>query len=138
MGGFLLKLLGGGIIGQITDPLLKAYERKVNAENDEARLAAEREIAALEAARDIAVEESRYAFSATRIGRLLIVVPFGIWWAALWLIQIVNPWIMQPFFGVTLVVVELPPEVYNMAMVLVPAIVIGDAGALMAGRFLKR
>ena len=68
----------------------------------------------------------------TRLGRLLIVIPFGLWWAAIYMVQILNPW-----FGLHLVVVDVPPRINDMALVLIPAIVIGDAGALLARR-LKR
>ena len=37
--------------------------------------------------------------------------------------------------GLNLVVVTVPPDIQGMALVLVPAIVIGDAGALIARRF---
>lgn len=42
---WLLQLLGGGIVKQFTDPLLAAYQAKVNAANDRERLAAEQQIA---------------------------------------------------------------------------------------------
>jgi hypothetical protein len=47
-------------------------------------------------------------------------------------VQIINPW-----FGLSLVVVDVPKHINDMALVLIPAIVIGDAGALLA-RQLKR
>jgi hypothetical protein len=120
----VLDWLGGGIIKQFTDPLLQAYQAKLNAKNDEERLRAERDIAALTAARDIAVMEAGRAWSATSVGRWLIVVPFGLWWAA---IYFVNPW-----FGLELVVIDVPARIHDMALVLVPAIVIADAGAFAA------
>ncbi len=50
----LLGWLGGGVIRQFTDPLLAAYQAKLNAQNDADRLAAEQTIVRIEAARDIA------------------------------------------------------------------------------------
>jgi hypothetical protein len=128
----ILKWLGGGVISQFTGPLLDAYKAKLAAQNDADRLAAEQTITRIEAARDIAVTEAGRAWSATSVGRWLIVVPFGLWWAALWLIQIINPW-----FGLSLVVVAVPAEIMDMAKILVPAIVIADAGALAARRIGK-
>lgn len=120
----ILDWFGGGIVKQFTDPLLQAYKARLEAQNDTERLAAEQTIARLEAARDIAVAEAGRAWSATSVGRWLIVVPFGLWWAAIYLVQILNPW-----FGLELVVIDVPARIHDMALVLVPAIVIADAGA---------
>lgn len=126
---WLTKFLAGGVVEKFTGPLLAAWEAKLSADTDAKRLAADRAIKSIEAARDIAVAEASDRWSATRVGRWLIVVPFGLWWTAIYLVQIVNPW-----FGLSLVVVDVPPHIHNMALILVPAIVIGDAGALIARR----
>jgi len=123
----ILNWLGGGVVKQFTDPLLAAYQARLAAQNDIERLEADKTIARIEAARDIAVAEAGRAWSATSVGRWLIVVPFGLWWAAIYLVQIVNPW-----FGLDLVVIDVPPRIHDMALVLVPAIVIADAGAFAA------
>lgn len=123
----ILNWLGGGIVKQFTDPLLAAYQAKLNAKNDTERLAAELTIQRIEAARDIALAEAGRAWSATSVGRWLIVVPFGLWWSAIYLVQIINPW-----FGLELVVIDVPARIHDMALVLVPAIVIADAGAFAA------
>jgi hypothetical protein len=125
----ILKWLGGGVIGQFTGPLLQAYQAKLNAEGDTAKLEAEQTIQRIEAARDIALVEAGRAWSATSVGRWLIVVPFGLWWAAIFAIQMLNPWL-----GWHLVVVEVPANIMDMAKILVPAIVIADAGAFAARR----
>lgn len=129
---WLSDLLLGGIIEKFTGPLLSAYQAKLSAETDQQKLAADEAIRGIEAARDIAVAEAADRWSATRLGRLLIVIPFGLWWAAIYMVQILNPW-----FGLGLVVIDVPPRINDMALVLIPAIVIGDAGALLARR-LKR
>ena len=59
-------------------------------------------------------------------------MPFGLWWAARYLVQIINPW-----FGLSLVVIDVPARIHDMALVLVPAIVIADAGVFAAQRFRK-
>ena len=125
----ILNWLGGGVVKQFTEPLLAAYTAKLNAQNDTERLEAEQTIVRIEAARDIAVIEAGRAWSATSVGRWLIVVPFGLWWAAIYLVQIINPW-----FGLDLVVIDVPPRIHDMALVLVPAIVIADAGAMAIRR----
>jgi len=126
----ILAWLTGGLVEKFTGPLERAWQAKLNADTDEKKLDAERAIKSIEAARDIAVAEAADRWSATRVGRWLIVVPFGLWWAAIYLVQIINPW-----FGLGLVVVDVPPHIHNMALVLVPAIVIGDAGTFIARRF---
>lgn len=126
----ILDWFGGGIVKQFTDPLVAAYQAKLNAQNDTERLAAEQVIARIEAARDIAVAEAGRAWSATSVGRWLIVVPWGLYWAYGCLIQIINP-----LLGWNLVLVALPPGWDDTAMVLIPAIVIADAGAFAVRRF---
>ncbi len=128
----ILNWLGGGIVKQFTDPLLAAYQAKLNAKSDTDKLDAELTIQRIEAARDIALAEAGRAWSATSVGRWLIVVPFGLWWSAIYLVQIINPW-----FGLDLVVIDVPARIHDMALVLVPAIVIADAGAF-AARSLRR
>lgn len=128
----ILNWLGGGVIKQFTGPLLDAYKARLEAQNDQQRIDAELTISRIEAARDIAVAEAGRAWSATSVGRWLIVVPFGLWWAAIYLVQIVNPW-----FGLDLVVIDVPARIHDMALVLVPAIVIADAGAFAARQFRK-
>lgn len=129
---WLKNLLLDGVVEKFTGPLLAAYQAKLAAETDRDRLSAEQTIKGIEAARDIALAEAADRWSATRLGRLLIVVPFGLWWAAIYSVQIINPW-----FGLALVVVDVPKHINDMALILIPAIVIGDAGALLA-RQLKR
>lgn len=125
----IISILGGGIVKQFTGPLLDAYNARLKAQNDAERLAADLVIKRLEAARDIALAEAADRWSATRIGRMLIVVPFGLWWTAIYAVQILNPW-----FGLSLVVVDVPPHINQMATILIPAILLGDAGALVARR----
>lgn len=141
---WLLSLLGGGLVEKITGPLVEAYKAKLSASNDNDRLAAEERIAEIEsdlsriaAARDIALAETANRWSATSMGRWLIAVPFGIWYASILLVQILNPWVLQPLFGITAVVIDIPPRIYDISMVLVPAIIIADAGAIISRRFGK-
>lgn len=129
---FFLNWLGGGIIGQFTKPLLEAYQARLKAQNDHERLEADKTIARLEAARDIALAEASDRWSATRVGRWLIVVPWGIHWALIYAVSIINP-----NLGTGFVILAVPPAINDMALILVPAIVIGDA-ATFAVRKLKK
>lgn len=122
--GWLISILTGGVVEKFTGPLLAAYQAKLNATTNADKLDAERDIARIEAARDIAVVEASRAWSATSVGRWLIVVPFGLWWSAIYLVQIVNG-----LAGTGFVIIDVPVHINAMAQVLVPAIVIADAGA---------
>ena len=127
---WILRLLSGGVIQQFTGPILEAHRQRLAAQNDSERLAAEQEIARLEAARDIALAEQSDRWSATRIGRVLVVVPFGLWWGAVFAVSIINP-----LFGTNLEIHDIPPRFWGAASILIPAIIIGDAGALAARRW---
>ena len=73
----ILDWLGGGVVKQFTQPVVDAYQAKLNAQNDSERLDAELTIQRIEAARDIAIVEAGRAWSATSVGRWLIVCPSG-------------------------------------------------------------
>lgn len=126
---WIANLIGGGIIAQFTQPLLEAHRLRLAAQNDRERLDAEKQIARLEAARDIALAEQGDRWSATRLGRLLIVVPFGLWWTAVFAVSILNP-----LLGWSLAIDDIPPRFWDIAVILIPAIILGDAGALVARR----
>lgn len=130
--GWLLKLLTGGVVEKFTAPLERAWAAKLAAENDESRIAADQTIKSIEAARNIAAIEAADRWSATRVGRWLIVVPFGLWWTAIFLVQVINPW-----FGLRLVVVEVPANIFEMAKILIPAILIADATALVTKKIAR-
>lgn len=127
---WLVSLLTGGVVEKFTGPLERAWQAKLAADTDAKKLDAERAIKSLENQRDIAVAEAADRWSAVRIGRWLIVVPFGLWWAAIYLVQIVNPW-----FGLSLVVIDVPERIHDMALILIPAIVIGDSLAVVRRKF---
>ena len=55
--GVILNWIGGGVIGQIGDQLNSAYKAKLEAKNDEDRIAAEVKIETLSAQRDVLVAE---------------------------------------------------------------------------------
>lgn len=129
---WVVTLLTGGIIQQFTEPLLEAHRDRMAAQNDSERLKAEEQIASLETARDIALAEQSDRWSATRIGRLLIVVPFGLWWTAVFAVSILNP-----TFGWELTIDDIPPKFWDIATILIPAVILGDAGTLVARRWAR-
>ena len=117
----ILGFLSGGIVKQFTDPLLEAQKVRLQASNSHERLEADKMIEQIESARSIALVEAHDRFSATRIGRLLIVVPYGIWWSLIFFVSIING-----LFGTSLTILDVPNKIHDMAAILVPAIVIGS------------
>lgn len=94
-----------------------AYEAKLNAENDEDRRDAEITLQRIQAAQAIAQIEAADRLSAARIGRLLIVVPFGLWYSAIIVDSIIDaPWD----------ILALPPQIMDLSLYLIPAILLGD------------
>lgn len=132
MGGLLAiftRFVGSGVVRQVADPLIQAYQAKLNAANDAERLAAERDIAALEARASIAQIEAADRLSPRRIGGLLIVIPFGLWFASVYMVSILNG-----LFGWNLVVFDVPPRINEIAMLLVPTILVSEVFGGAASR----
>lgn len=113
----------------LPEQLRRAYEAKLQAENDTARIDAERDMERISAAIEMSRIAAQDRLGATSIGRYLIVVPFGLWWAAIYMVQVINPW-----FGLNLVVIDVPPDIKEMAKVLIPAILIADVGQSVVRR----
>jgi hypothetical protein len=110
---------GSGLVGAFE----RAHERKLKAQNDTDRLAADLDIKRIGSALEMAQIRAADRWGASSLGCYLIVVPYGLWWAAIFAVQIVNPWL-----GWNLVVIDVPPRIHDMASILIPAILIGDVG----------
>lgn len=121
----MLQAILGFLGGPIARELRGAYRDRLQATTAQAKLDADERIAALQAAREIASIEAADRWSATRIGRLLIVLPYSVWWTAIF---------VDSTFSMDWDVLALPPAIDSMARVLIPAIVIADAGALTVRR----
>lgn len=116
----LFNMLGGsGLVGALE----RAHERRLAAENDNDKRLAELDIERIGAALKMAEIRAADRWGASSLGAYLIVVPYGLWWTAIFAVQIINPW-----FGTTLVVVDVPPRIHDMAQWLIPAIIVGDVG----------
>lgn len=118
IGAIVSWFVGGGASGMLGQ-LRQAYEMKLNAENSEQRMAADLDIARIEASARIAELANADRWSATSIGRYLIVVPFGVWWTAIFI---------DSTFTMEWDVLALPMNIMAMAEWLVPVIVAGDVG----------
>ena len=126
--GFLATLgrwLIGGGINTLADQMRQAYELKLRAQTDEQKLAADLDMARIEAAIAAAQIANDDRWSATSIGRYLIVVPFGLWYTAV---------MVDSIFVFDWDVLALPPAVMELSMWLFPAIIVGDLGKSVLGR----
>lgn len=124
----MLQALLGLIGGPIARELRGAYSDRLAAQTADAKLAADERITVLQAQYELARIEAADRWSATRLGRLFIVMPYCLWWSAVFL---------DSTFDLPFVVLAIPPEIDAMAKILIPAILIADAGALTARRVWK-
>lgn len=121
MFGKVLTWLTSGALDKILGQLNEAYKRKLEAENDKDKLAAELDIQRLHTAAEFAQIANQDRWSATSLGRYLIVLPFGIWFALIFFVSIVNP-----LFGWNLVILDIPSRIWEISLWLVPVIIAGE------------
>jgi hypothetical protein len=112
-------LTGSGLVGALE----RAHERRLTAETDKDKLMAELDVERIGAALRMAEVRRQDRWGASSLGAYLIVVPYGLWWTAIFAVQVINPW-----FGTSLVVIDVPPRIHDMALWLIPAIIVGDIG----------
>lgn len=124
---WLIKSLVGLFTGSggLGESMRKAYEAKLTAQNDAERIAAERDLERISAAVDMAKVAASDRWGATSIGRYLIVLPYGVWWTAIFIDSVFDmPWS----------ILALPPQIDGMAKVLIPAILIAEVGRTVIRR----
>lgn len=113
----LFNFLGGGVVNDLADQLRRAHEAKLQASTAEGKLDAAHDMARLENAIRMAEVANADRWSATSIGRYLVVIPFGAYLAAI---------CADSIFGFTWDVLKMPDRDYELLMTLFIAIVIGD------------
>jgi len=121
----LLSWLTGGGVAGLADQFRKTYELKLAADNNEQRMAADIELRRIEAIMHTASLANADLFSATSLGRYLIVLPFGMWWTATFI---------DSTFSMPWNTLALPPAIQELAWWLVPVIVAGDVGRSFIAR----
>lgn len=129
---WLTRILGwvaGGGLNGLANRLGDAYEARLQAKTKEQVLEAEHNMRRLENAMHAAQIANEDRWSATSIGRYLIVVPYGIWWGLTWL---------DSAFAFSWDTLEPPLYLLATAEWLVPAIVVGDVGKSAVRVFDKR
>jgi len=117
--GMLLSWVTGGGLNGLAGQLRQAYQAKLDARTKDQVLAAELDIKRLENAVAMAQAANADRYSATSIGRYLIVLPFGMWWTAVFI---------DSTFSMPWDVLALPPAIMELSVWLIPAIVVGDVG----------
>ncbi len=122
--GRLLSWLTGGV----ADRVVEAYRAHLAAKTNSENLATERTIARLETQRDLAVAETGYFWSATRLGRMLFVLPLGVWYAA---------GVIDSVFLFEWNVAALPPQFWSIAEIIIPALFLSETVQLGVRHFRK-
>jgi hypothetical protein len=124
---WILQLITGIFTGNggLGDSLRKAYEAKLAANNDTERIAADRDLERISAAIEMAKVAAADRWGATSIGRYLIVLPYGVWWSAVF---------VDSIFNASWDILALPPQIDGMAKVLIPAILIAEVGRTVIKR----
>lgn len=123
--GAVLRFFGGGVLQDLVGQVSRAYEMKLRAENDADRIAAELDIQRLENAIAMAQVASADRWSATSLGRYLIVIPFGLWYAAV---------MADSIFSFEWDVLALPDRIMTLSEWLFPAVIVGDVGKFIFRR----
>ena len=122
---FFIRLLGGGVLEGLASQARQAYVMKLNAENSIDRMSAELDIKRIESIMHTTQMAREDKWSATSLGRYLIVLPFGFWWTAIY---------MDSIFSFEWNVLAVPPQIQSMAEWLIPVIVTGDVAKFVFRR----
>lgn len=117
-------LLGRGFSsGGLADTAERIAEKVValrNAATEVEKAQIEREIVQLKAIHDLQKPSSSTWFSPMMVGQYLIVISFGLWWAGVFAVSVVNG-----LWGTDFVIFDVPPHIFEMAKWVIPAIVVG-------------
>lgn len=124
----ILRFLGGGVVNDLADQVRRAYEVKLTAETSAQKMDAEHDLARLENTIRIAETANQDRWSATSIGRYLVVIPFGMYLALI---------CFDSIFAFSWDVLKMPDQNYQLLKQLFIAIVVGDV-AKSGLRLLRR
>lgn len=113
--------LGGSLNPKtIVRDIADAYLRLESTESEVEKAKIKAEIEAMKVQAELQSESSKTFWSPMMVGQYLIVVPFGLWWASIYLVSILND-----NLGWGFVVQDVPADIKSMAEWLVPMIVVG-------------
>ena len=109
-------------VADTADKLLERLTALQNAKSEVEKAEIEREIAQLKMIHDLQKPQSRRWWSPMWIGQYLIVVPFGLWWASIFVVSVARPLLQDG----TLSVDDIPAHIFDMAWWLIPSVVVGS------------
>ena len=112
--------VSGGGIKDSADRIVKLLGDMKDAESEVEKAEIERQIVQIKAVADLQKPSSHKWFSPMMIGQYLIVIPYGLWWAAIFMVSILNKNI-----GTQLVIDDIPPHIFAEAKWLIPLILVG-------------
>ena len=101
---------------RLVDRLAALRDAKTEVEKAEI----ERDIVQLQAIQALQAPSSHKLLSPMMVGQYLIVIPYGLWWASIFIVSILNKNI-----GTAFVIDDIPPHIFAEAKWLIPAIIIG-------------
>lgn len=116
----LSRSFSGGGLAATADRIVDRLGALKDAKTEVAKAEIEREIVQLQVIQSLQTPSASRRFSPMMIGQYLIVVPYGLWWASIFLVSVVNK-----NAGLSLVIDDVPPHIFTEAKWLIPAIIIG-------------
>lgn len=125
LGGLAWRMLTGSLKGGLADTTERLAEMFVDLQNakteiEKARI--EKQIVQLKALHDIQKPQASRWWSPMQLGQYLIVIPFGLWWAAVFLVSIIKPLIVDGRWSID----DIPPHMWELAWWVIPAITLGS------------
>lgn len=116
----VVRGVSGSAVRDTADRIADLLVDLKDAETEQQRAEIEREIAQLQMIHEIQKPQAGRWWSPMQIGQYLIVIPFGLWWASVFIVSIVNE-----NTGWNLVIQNVPAHLFDMAWWLIPLIVGG-------------
>ncbi len=116
----LSRGLSGGGLADTADRIVERLAALKDAKTEVAKAEIERDIVQLQAIQALQAPSADKLFSPMMIGQYLIVIPYGLWWASIFLVSILNKNI-----GTAFIIDDIPPHIFAEAKWLIPAIIIG-------------
>lgn len=118
------RLLGGAsqaVLGDTASKLIDRFAALKDASTEVERAEIEKEIEQLRLIHDLQKPSSTWRWSPMILGQYLIVLPFGLWWAAVFIVSVVRPYLVEGKISVD----NVPPHLFDMAVWLIPLVIVG-------------
>lgn len=113
--------VSGSAVRDTADRLAGLLTDLQDAKTEERKAEIEREIVQIKAVHDLQKPQATRWWSPMQIGQYLIVIPFGLWWAAVCLVSVIRPILQEGRWSVD----NIPPHIFEMAWWLIPGVILG-------------